>query len=714
MNALEEQLAGLRQTGSGPGNSYRRSGEDPLWDLVVEVIRLPELPVAQTAAGAGVSPAMVERAQAGDLGRTTGRAVEARKKLTRYALKHARTQLRSAGVIESPRQISPPAVLARYLEHADRQAAEPVCARAGCPNPARRHSAYCSDRCKRAALGGLRQTEPEVGNSYRRARADSFWDLVVEVIRLPELPVTQTAAGARVSPATVERARAGSLPATIGRAVEVRKKLARYAVKYARKQLRSAGVIRRPHKVSAPAVLARYLEYAERQAAERPYARGERSPLHERPHRQRGRRPSADRPRRDPTRSSIRRERHIGALAAGQHAQAKRRRVSAPARRRATALGALAAVCLGLFAVLQAAHIFGRDGPTIVHRAASGGPGRLTRHAGGSSQIAGLSAGAPSQTITPKAYNSYLRSLGAARRAITRLQGIDAANLNAVVANVTTIAARGLLTASRLPVLTLTLDRNREWWSSGRLLAPHQQVEFPGSGLVWQYYPGQGIELSPQASFANAHVLCSAGAAHLRACTELLSELIAVAVDRSGRLAWEYYFNYGGGSPPWTSALSQGTALQAFADAYKETKNRLYLAVGNRALGLFTAAPPSGVAVQTPLGARYVEYSFDPAPGDEILNAFLKSVIGLYEYAQVSKSPLASRLFAAGNAEAQAELPLFDTGSWSLYQPGVQDSLAYHELVIKLLRQLCAMTRSPIYCSTASNFKSYLNARPGG
>jgi hypothetical protein len=189
---------------------------------------------------------------------------------------------------------------------------------------------------------------------------------------------------------------------------------------------------------------------------------------------------------------------------------------------------------------------------------------------------------------------------------------------------------------------------------------------------------------------------------------------MALAVNRSGRLAWEYYFNFDGGSPPWTSALSQGTALQAFADAYRATKNSLYLAVGNRALALFTAAPPSGVAVPTPLGTRYVEYSFDSAPGDEVLNAFLKSLIGLYEYAQVSKSPLATRLFAAGDAEAQVELPQFDTGSWSLYQPGVRDSLAYHELVIKLLHQLCTMTSAPIYCTTASNFESYLKTSPGG
>jgi hypothetical protein len=99
--------------------------------------------------------------------------------------------------------------------------------------------------------------------------------------------------------------------------------------------------------------------------------------------------------------------------------------------------------------------------------------------------------------------------------------------------------------------------------------------------------------------------------------------------------------------PAGSHACSQGAALQAFADAYKATKNRFYLAVGERALALFTVAPPAGVAVKTPLGARYVEYSFDPAQGDEVLNAFLQSLIGLHDFAQTSRSWLAARLFAA-------------------------------------------------------------------
>jgi hypothetical protein len=158
--------------------------------------------------------------------------------------------------------------------------------------------------------------------------------------------------------------------------------------------------------------------------------------------------------------------------------------------------------------------------------------------------------------------------------------------------------------------------------------------------------------------------------------------------------------------------MSQGTALQALADAYKALGNSSYLAVGDRALELFSTPPPSGVGVRTSVGTRYVQYTFDASRGDEVINAFLQSLIGLDDYAETTQNPLAARLFAAGNAEAQAELPQFDTGAWSLYQPGVEDDFSYHELVTGFLNRLCAMTTSSVYCTTATRFAGYVKTPP--
>ena len=90
-----------------------------------------------------------------------------------------------------------------------------------------------------------------------------------------------------------------------------------------------------------------------------------------------------------------------------------------------------------------------------------------------------------------------------------------------------------------------------------------------------------------------------------------------------------------------------------------------------------------------------MQYSFAPGRGVEVINAFLQSLIGLYDYAQASGDPTAQSLFASGNAEAESEVPQFDTGAWSLYQPGEEDDLSYHELVTGFLEQLCSRTGAP-------------------
>jgi D-glucuronyl C5-epimerase-like protein len=143
---------------------------------------------------------------------------------------------------------------------------------------------------------------------------------------------------------------------------------------------------------------------------------------------------------------------------------------------------------------------------------------------------------------------------------------------------------------------------------------------------------------------------------------------------------------------------------------FRASRDRSYLTQAHHAMRIFTLAPPVGVAVKTRRGDRYVQYTF--APDESIINAFLQSLIGLYDYAHVSGDPLASRLFAVGDAEARSEVPHFDTGAWSLYQPGEEDSLSYHELVTGFLGQLCQRTHAHVYCVTAQHFRQYLKTPP--
>ena len=314
------------------------------------------------------------------------------------------------------------------------------------------------------------------------------------------------------------------------------------------------------------------------------------------------------------------------------------------------------------------------------------------------------------KAITRAAYLGYSASFAAALVAERRLHGTRAAELVAVTENLHQIAAGGALTPSRLPVLFQTLDRNRQWWTTGPLLSPGQRVEFSDSPLVWEYYAGQGIELQVLGTFGKADALYTAGPAGYAELETLLAQMIPLAADRGGGPTWEYYFNFDGGAPPWTSAMSQATGLEALTRAYLATGNHDYLSIAHTALSIFSTPPPVGVNVRTVLGIRYLQYSF--APDTAIINAFLQTLIGLYDYAHVSGDPQAAALFTAGDAEALAEVPRYDTGAWSLYQPGVEDSLSYHQLVTGFLAQLCQLTAAPVYCTTADHFQVYLKTPP--
>lgn len=301
------------------------------------------------------------------------------------------------------------------------------------------------------------------------------------------------------------------------------------------------------------------------------------------------------------------------------------------------------------------------------------------------------------------------RAFDEAIRTARRLTGTRRAELQAVIDALHGIAARGQLTAARLPELFATLQRNRQWWTTGTLLSYGQRVEFSDSELVWEYYPGQGIQLQVLGTFGKANGLWQArDDVRLRA---LLDEMLPLASERGGALAWEYDFAFGGGVPPWTSAMAQATGIQALARASQELDEPAYLAAAGRGLKLFSLRPPLGVRVPTRAGVRYLLYSF--APGQIVINAFAQTLVGLYDYAQIAHSATAMRLFRAGDRQAQLDVQAANTGAWSLYQLGGPESdLSYHELLTGFLQNLCQRTGTAVYCRTGDAFARDLKTPP--
>ena len=297
--------------------------------------------------------------------------------------------------------------------------------------------------------------------------------------------------------------------------------------------------------------------------------------------------------------------------------------------------------------------------------------------------------------------------------------------LRAVVAGVESLARRKLLTSTRMPAAFLQLQRNAEFWPTRSFPKQPQperkpctggsglggaRVTFEGDPIVFQWYPGQGLQIQPLANFGKANALWRAcqppteppqpGAEPPPPCRPeelraLLDRLVALASQRGGFTAWEYFFAFGGGTPPWISGLAQGTAIQALTRGSQLLGDPKYVEFARGALGAFERKPPLGVRAPSTsgVGRHYLIYSF--SSGLRVLNGFLQSLVGLYDFADATKDKRAQRLFRTGDRAARREIPRYDTGAWSLYASGGSESdLGYHRLVRDFLQSLCDRTKT--------------------
>jgi len=327
---------------------------------------------------------------------------------------------------------------------------------------------------------------------------------------------------------------------------------------------------------------------------------------------------------------------------------------------------------------------------------------------------------------------AYRQVLANARAVRAGLHGVRRRELAAVLTIAGQIAKRGDLVPARMPEVFLTLARNAEWWAvngppapgspgengaRGRRCRPLSavraaRVEFPGSELVFQYYRGMGLQLQMNGTWGKANALfAGSNPAFIARGAALLNELLPLGVARSGVLAWEYVFPIYGGRPPWISALSQATAVQALTRAAAKLGRPDLLGVAGGAASAFAFPPPAGVRARVGRGAAwFVLYSF--APRQRVLNAHLGALAALFDFAQASGNVVAKISYDRGLLAAHRRIRGYDTGKWSKYaNPGAPADLNYHVLNTTLAGEVCKRSGDARICRAAGSFARELERR---
>ncbi|GIY35471.1 d-glucuronyl C5-epimerase B [Caerostris darwini] len=175
-------------------------------------------------------------------------------------------------------------------------------------------------------------------------------------------------------------------------------------------------------------------------------------------------------------------------------------------------------------------------------------------------------------------------------------------------------------------------------------------------------------------------------------------------------------------APGWYSAMAQGQAMSLLTRAFRVTGDLHYLEAALHAIKLFSVRSEHRGILTTFLG-KYVWYEEYPTiPSSYVLNGFIYSLFGLYDVQQSGTHQLcheAGKLFQNGLVSLKKMLPLFDTGSGSVYDLrhfslGVAPNLArwdYHSTHINQLLFLSTIHNDPVLKSISDRWTGYMKGK---
>ena len=174
---------------------------------------------------------------------------------------------------------------------------------------------------------------------------------------------------------------------------------------------------------------------------------------------------------------------------------------------------------------------------------------------------------------------------------------------------------------------------------------------------------------------------------------------------------WEYRNKL---KAPWYSALAQGNGISLLVRIYLETKEEKYLGTAQEAFESFLKIiDEGGVAYIDKNGYYWLEETIVEPP-THILNGFIWTLWGIYDYWLLTGDSSAKELFDKCLQTLKNNLGIFDVGFWSLYEQSrtkmkMLASPFYHSLHIVQLKILYKMTNEPIFLEYANKWEKCKN-----
>jgi len=176
-------------------------------------------------------------------------------------------------------------------------------------------------------------------------------------------------------------------------------------------------------------------------------------------------------------------------------------------------------------------------------------------------------------------------------------------------------------------------------------------------------------------------------------------------------------------APGWYSAMGQGQAMSLLMRAFNRSGRNEYLEAAVNGMKPFSKLSKEG-GVRAYFMNEYPWYEEYPTtPASFVLNGFIYSLIGLFDVFSLSPSSesqsLSKSLLDQGMRSLKKMLPLFDTGSGSVYDLrhfslGIAPNIArwdYHSTHINQLLLLATIDPDPILSSVAERWIGYMQGK---
>ena len=206
------------------------------------------------------------------------------------------------------------------------------------------------------------------------------------------------------------------------------------------------------------------------------------------------------------------------------------------------------------------------------------------------------------------------------------------------------------LTGPRLVPLWLTLERNRAYWSANASGPSTRRISFPGSQLVWQWFPGQGLQFHPLANFAKLNQLWASRNDDMTPAARRAARAARPARRRHGvgvllrlrrrQAAVGLGPRPGHGHPvDHPRGPAHGPPGRGLPDRRRGARRVRDADARGRARARPRTAP------------HYALYSFDP--GLRVINGFMQALVGLYDLGRIGNDERARALFADGERAAR-------------------------------------------------------------